>query len=188
MLTSALTYSNNFSMEQILRAMAWRATGTAGSWEQGLAVLERYWAAIGGDPKALVVVNGAGLSRGGRLHARGLVRLLDRIHRPGSQAHLLAPAMARPGRDGTLRGRLRDVGPDLVAKTGTLAGHSGLAGMISVDGGHELGFAVLVDGASTAEARALQDRVARALHQHLQRADNAAPEPTSARRARDAFR
>ena len=187
-LTSALTFSNNFSMEQILRAMAWRATGTAGSWEQGLAVLERYWAAIGGDPKALVVVNGAGLSRGGRLHARGLVRLLDRIHRPGSQAHLLAPAMARPGRDGTLRGRLRDVGPDLIAKTGTLAGHSGLAGMISVDRGHELGFAVLVDGASTTEARALQDRVARALHQHLQRAESASERPASAGRARDAFR
>lgn len=168
-LRSALTFSNNFSIEQVLRTLAWRATGAPGSWEAGIAVLERYWAAIGGDLNDIVVVNAAGLSQRGRLHARGLVRLLDRIRRPGTRAHLLASSMARPGLEGTMARRLHDVGEFMVAKTGTLSGHSALAGMLQdPSGARPIGFAILVDGARTSEARRVQDSVARALHRHLE--------------------
>ena len=35
-LASALRYSNNFTAEQVLRTLAWRATGQPGSWAEGV--------------------------------------------------------------------------------------------------------------------------------------------------------
>ena len=83
-------------------------------------------------------------------------------------ADLLAP-LARPGLEGTMARRLHDVGEFMVAKTGTLSGHSALAGMLQdPSGARPIGFAILVDGARTSEARRVQDSVARALHRHLE--------------------
>ncbi len=167
-LRSALTFSNNFTIEQVLRTLAWRATSDPGSWTDGVQILQRYWRAIGGEDTQLVVVNGAGLSRDGRIDARGLVSVVAQIQRPGTHAHLLASSMARPGSEGTLQGRLAELGPDLIAKTGTLSRSSALAGMVLDDeGARPLGFAVLVDGAPLPVARAFQDNLARALYRHL---------------------
>ena len=177
-LRSALTFSNNFTIEQVLRTLAWRATSDPGSWADGVQILKQYWRAIGGEDAQLVVVNGAGLSRDGRIDARGLVSVVAQIQRPGTHAHLLASSMARPGAEGTLQGRLADLGPDLIAKTGTLSRSSALAGMVlDEQGEHPLGFAVLVDGAPLVVARAFQDNLARALYRHL----HLAPESSSRR-------
>ena len=175
-LRSALTFSNNFTMEQVLRTLAWRATSDPGTWTDGVRLLKRYWRAIGGDDAQLVVVNGAGLSREGRIDARGLVSVVAQIQRPGTHAHLLASSMARPGAEGTLHGRLADLGPDLIAKTGTLARSSALAGMVLDEHGERpLGFAVLVEGAPLPVARAFQDNLARALYRHLHLAPESSP-------------
>lgn len=175
-LRSALTFSNNFTIEQVLRTLAWRATTNPGTWAEGISILERYWRAIGGDDDQLVIVNGAGLSSQGRIDAQGLVSIIERIQRPGTRAHLLVSSMARPGAEGTLRSRLTDLGPVVIAKTGTLSRSSALAGMVlDQDGARPLGFAVLVEGAPLHVARAFQDSLARTLYRHLHVAPEHAP-------------
>ena len=95
--------------------------------------------------------------------AAGLVSLLGGLRR----STVFRPALARPGRPGTLRHRLQSGRARRACrgKTGTLpsGGVSALAGYCVGRNGHDYAFAVLVQGRDTAKARAAQDRVAKAL-------------------------
>jgi D-alanyl-D-alanine carboxypeptidase/D-alanyl-D-alanine-endopeptidase (penicillin-binding protein 4) len=91
------------------------------------------------------------------------VGLLRSLRRSSS----FRPALARPGRPGTLRDRLTTGRARRACrgKTGTLpsGGVSALAGYCTGRNKHDYAFAVLVRGRDTGKARAAQDRVARAL-------------------------
>jgi D-alanyl-D-alanine carboxypeptidase/D-alanyl-D-alanine-endopeptidase (penicillin-binding protein 4) len=163
-LSSALRYSNNFTSEQVLRTLAHHATGSPGDFERGTALLQTYWSTIGGDPEALDLENGSGLSRRGRFTARGLVDLFSRIRRRGSAAEALLPVLAHAGGEGTLRSRNPGAGRRVRAKTGTLGGVSTLSGVVtSPDGERMLGFSILVNGTAPDRARPWQDAVVRSL-------------------------
>lgn len=162
-LEAALKYSNNFCTEQTLRTLGWRATGQAGSWENGTAVIQRFWNALGSD-QDVDFVNGSGLSRNGRATPRALVDLLaltkDSI-RPSATLH---SAMAGAGGEGTLRLRMAQAEGRIRAKTGTMNGVSALSGIVaSEDGERMLGFSILVNGGDAATSRSLQDRMVLAM-------------------------
>jgi D-alanyl-D-alanine carboxypeptidase/D-alanyl-D-alanine-endopeptidase (penicillin-binding protein 4) len=166
-LDSAMKYSNNFTSEQVLRTLGWRASGQ-GTWEAGTAVVERFWAGIGHDADAVRVVNGSGLTRRGRATAHALVDVLALSHRPGSGASTLPASMAQSGGPGTLRNRLPFAGAHLRAKTGTLAGVTALSGVVtSKDGQHTWGFSILVNGGRADANRRVQDRMVAAMLRHL---------------------
>ncbi|MEM7160022.1 MAG: D-alanyl-D-alanine carboxypeptidase/D-alanyl-D-alanine-endopeptidase [Myxococcota bacterium] len=166
-LESALAYSNNFTTEQLLRTLGWRATGQPGSWDNGRPVLERYWAAAGLPVDDLVFENASGLSSRGRITAAALADLLAFATRPDSPAAALVDALPIAGRQGTLRGRLRHSRGRVRAKTGTLRGASALSGIIEAEGGQHLGFSILVNGpVSPTLSRRMQDRVVMALVEH----------------------
>lgn len=164
-LRSALRYSNNFTTEQILRTLGHMDSGRPGDWDNGRAVVERFWSAIGEDPAALVFENASGLSRRGRVSARALAALVqlwaDREHAAGR----IIDAMPKAGRDGTLRARLQQSQGRVRAKTGTLAGASALTGFVADEAGHpRLGFSILVNGnIGVRQAERLQDEIVMAL-------------------------
>ncbi|MFO7567973.1 MAG: D-alanyl-D-alanine carboxypeptidase/D-alanyl-D-alanine-endopeptidase [Enhygromyxa sp.] len=163
-LASALRYSNNFTAEQVLRTLAWRASGRPGSWAEGVATLERFAAALSPDEaEAQQFVNGSGLSREGRLSPRFINEVVALVERPSSDAQVLLASFARAGGEGTLRGRLPAAGSRVLAKTGTYAGASTLSGVVSDRRGRRLGFSILINGGKLERNRAAQDRVVAAL-------------------------
>ncbi|HVI00999.1 MAG TPA: D-alanyl-D-alanine carboxypeptidase/D-alanyl-D-alanine-endopeptidase [Enhygromyxa sp.] len=163
-LGSALRYSNNFTAEQVLRTLAWRASGRAGSWEDGVATLERFAAAISpSEAETQQFVNGSGLSRDGRLSPRFLNDVIALVQRPSSAAQILLASFAKAGGEGTLRGRLPAAGARVLAKTGTYAGASTLSGVVTDRDGRRLGFSILINNGELERSRAVQDRVVAAL-------------------------
>lgn len=157
-LGSALRWSNNFTAEQVLRTLAWRATGEPGDWQAGIALLERFAAAVSPTHADKAhFVNGSGLTRDGRATPGLLVDVLALGEREGSPAALLRASMPSAG-EGTLHNRLPGAGDHLQAKTGTYAGASALAGLVHAQNGRRrLGFAILVNGGDSEDNRALQD-------------------------------
>jgi D-alanyl-D-alanine carboxypeptidase/D-alanyl-D-alanine-endopeptidase (penicillin-binding protein 4) len=162
-LSSALRFSNNFTAEQVLRTLAWRATGQPGSWRDGVVVLERFAATISPErADGQRFVNGSGLSLDGRLTPSFIVDVLALAGRASSPSQLLLASFAQAGGEGTLRNRLPHAGAHVLAKTGTYAGASTLSGVIH-DDQRRLGFSILINGAPLERSRAAQDRVVAAL-------------------------
>lgn len=162
-LGSALRYSNNFTAEQVLRTLAWRASGEPGSWVAGVDVLERFARAVSptrADEQQFV--NGSGLSLEGRLSAAFILDVLSLTTRPGSPSHMLLASFASSGGEGTLRHRLPHAGSQVLAKTGTYAGASTLSGVVQ-DDRRRLGFSILINGVAIERSRASQDRIVAAL-------------------------
>ena len=154
----ALAWSNNFMAEQLLRTVGWRMTGEPGDWENGAQVVQAYWAALGLPADALVFENGSGFSQRGRVTTTALVDLISVAHR-GTGG--LISALPVAGEEGTLRARLRRSGKRVRAKTGTMAGISGLSGVITAeDGTPQVAFSILSNvrdggaGATTRRKRA----------------------------------
>jgi len=169
-LASAMKYSNNFTTEQVLRTLAWRATGRPGTWEDGVATVHRYWSKVGHDPEAFEFINGSGLNRDGRATARALVDLVARAAELDGDARALDAVMARSGGEGTLHHRLGSLRGRVRAKTGTMASVSALSGTVtSRNGKKRLAFSILVNGGEVDDARALQDDLVRALASYADR-------------------
>lgn len=163
-LSSALRYSNNFTAEQVLRTLAWRASGRPGSWTDGVATLERFAAAVSPERAGeQQFVNGSGLTRDGRLSPRFVNDVVALVQRPSSAAQTLLASFAKAGGEGTLRGRVPVAGPRVLAKTGTYAGASTLSGVVTDRSGRRLAFSILINGGDLERNRAAQDRVVAAL-------------------------
>jgi D-alanyl-D-alanine carboxypeptidase/D-alanyl-D-alanine-endopeptidase (penicillin-binding protein 4) len=160
-----LAYSNNFIAEQVLRTLAWRMTGEPGGWTAGEDILRGYWSALGNDPDGIVIENGSGLSRTGRLTTTGLVDLLAMAARGKGPGQSLIDALPVAGEPGTLRARLRLSGKRVRAKTGTLDDVSGLTGVITAeDGTPQIAFSILINARDVARLdapvrRAIEDRI-----------------------------
>ena len=164
----ALTWSNNFIAEQLLRTLGWRMTGDPGDWDNGAEVVQAYWEALGLPASALVFENGSGFSQRGRVTTTALVDLISVANQVQGQDGLLS-ALPVAGAEGTLRARLRRSGKRVRAKTGTMAGVSGLSGVIaSEDGVPQVAFSILSNvreggaGAAGRRKRA-EDRIVMAM-------------------------
>lgn len=164
-LVSGLKFSNNFTMEQVLRTLGYLATDTPGDWRNGTDVVRRFWAALGEDLEASSFENGSGLSAHGRLSAQALTRLTRLWVDPTGEARPIVTALPVAGREGTLHDRLHRTRGRVRAKTGTLEGATALTGVISdAHGSPALGFSILVNGpVSPHRARSAQDRLVRVL-------------------------
>lgn len=170
---SMLTWSNNFTAEQLVRTLGWRMTGAPGDWAEGNEVVREYWAAIGEDPDALIYVNGSGLSRAGRVSTRGLVDLLAVVYRTQARGSSLIDALPVAGIEGTLRGRLRRSGKRVRAKTGTMSGVSGLTGVITSEAGDpQVAFSIIINVTETGRMyadsrRKIEDAIVMAVLGHI---------------------
>lgn len=164
----ALTWSNNFIAEQLLRTLGWRMTGNPGDWDNGAEVVQAYWEALGLPAASLVFENGSGFSQRGRVTTTALVDLISVANRVQGQDGLLS-ALPVAGADGTLRARLRRSGKRVRAKTGTMAGVSGLSGVItSEDGVPQVAFSIISNvreggSGAAAQRKRAEDRIVMAM-------------------------
>lgn len=168
-----LAWSNNFIAEQLVRTLGWRMTGAPGDWDVGREVVRGYWQALGQDPEALVYENGAGLSSIGRITTRGLVELIAIARRTQPRGSSVIDALPIAGTQGTLAGRLRRSGKRVRAKTGTIAGVSGLTGVITSDAGEpRVAFSIITNvresGRMYADSRRrIEDAIVMAVLGHI---------------------
>ncbi|MGH1342257.1 MAG: D-alanyl-D-alanine carboxypeptidase/D-alanyl-D-alanine endopeptidase [Nannocystales bacterium] len=164
-LDRGLAYSNNFIAEQVLRTMAWRVFDEPGTWAGGTEIVQAYWAGLG-RADGVVIENGSGLTRRGRLTAEGLV---DVLVAASHETPELLDALPVSGEPGTLRARLRRADGRVRAKTGTLNGVSGLSGVLTDGSGDPaVAFSILVNAKSAAHMpaaarRRVEDQVVLAL-------------------------
>jgi D-alanyl-D-alanine carboxypeptidase/D-alanyl-D-alanine-endopeptidase (penicillin-binding protein 4) len=152
--------SDNYYAETLLKGLGARFGGS-GSTAAGADVVKRFQASIGVTSS---VLDGSGLSRGDAISPHSVGRLLLAAEqRPWFASFYRSLPLA--GRSGTLRKRMRGTAAsgNCRAKTGTLIGVSGLAGYCRARSDRRFVFALLMNGANVARARAAQDRIAAAL-------------------------
>ena len=140
--------------------VAGRELGEGGSWRAGLEVERRFLTdEVGLDPAEFHLRDASGLSAGNLITPRALARLLMFARtEPIVQDALPVSAGAR----GSLRSRLTDLGGRVRAKTGGIRNVDSLSGYVTTQGGRELVFVVIANGAAFPGSRAAIDDIVRA--------------------------
>lgn len=146
--------SDNYLAEMLVKDLGAYYAG-AGTTAAGAGVVGATLGSLGVNAH---VVDGSGLSRSDRTSPHAVAVLLSKLS-SGRLGPVLRAALARPGRPGTLRYRLRygRAYDHCQGKTGTLAEVSNLAGWCTAAGGDTLVFALFMDALSEQRAHALQD-------------------------------
>ncbi len=140
-------FSNNFMAEQICMELGAAVHGVPGTREKGLSVIRQRLRTLGLDEGTYVLREASGLSRGNRLSASVLVRvLLDAYHDFTCSGEFIS-SLGVAGTDGTLKEKFTDdrARRRIRAKTGTLRGVNALAGYGFSREGRVFVFAVLVN-------------------------------------------
>jgi D-alanyl-D-alanine carboxypeptidase/D-alanyl-D-alanine-endopeptidase (penicillin-binding protein 4) len=140
-------HSNNFTAEQLVKALGAHVKGPPGSWSKGIAAIEEYLAEAGIAPGGYQMTNGSGLNDANRFSARQTVALLRETWRRFPVMADFVASLPVAGRDGTIRRRMGGSHAEgmLRAKTGTLQGVTSLAGYVETAAGERLAFAILVN-------------------------------------------
>jgi D-alanyl-D-alanine carboxypeptidase/D-alanyl-D-alanine-endopeptidase (penicillin-binding protein 4) len=156
--------SSNLYAEQILKALS---PTRPRSTRAGLERVRRWVSAQAIDVQALRLADGSGLSRTSRATALQIARALRAAGEDPRTGPEYRASFAIAGMDGTLERRLRDLPGRVRGKTGYLNGVSALSGWARTGRGEEAVFAILMNGAGSgpAAAKALQDRIVRAIVQ-----------------------
>ena len=136
--------SNNVMTRQLLLTLGAAEPEPPGTVEKGIFAVRNLLAAHGIDADALVMDNGAGLSRDARVTARMLVGLLEAADQSPYAAEFIA-SLSLAGEDGTTRNRFDGGMRVLHVKTGRLDNVSALAGYAHADGGRDYALAIFVN-------------------------------------------
>ncbi|WP_232788359.1 D-alanyl-D-alanine carboxypeptidase/D-alanyl-D-alanine endopeptidase [Macromonas nakdongensis] len=148
-------FSNNVMAQHVLLALG-QSLGGATTFEGSRQVLAQWWTQrLGPEHPAPVVDNGAGLSRGARLTAAGLARLLQLAYASPMMPELMA-SLPASGLDGTLRRSPMGVGLAHL-KTGSLRDVQALAGYVHGPGGQRRVLVAIVNHPDARAARPALD-------------------------------
>ena len=144
-------FSNNVMAQQLFLTLALtqRGSGTP----EGARDVLRQWAEarLGADADGLVVDNGSGLSREGRVSANGLARLLQVAWASPVMPELMS-SLPVSGVDGTLKRSRATLGRAHL-KTGSLRDVSGVAGYVLANSGRRYVVVAIVNHANANAAR-----------------------------------
>ncbi|MGP1559749.1 MAG: D-alanyl-D-alanine carboxypeptidase/D-alanyl-D-alanine endopeptidase [Prevotella intermedia] len=123
---------------------------------------------VGLSPSSYRIADGSGLSLYNYVSAELEVQLLRYAYTQPNIYNTLLPTLPIAGVDGTLKKRMRNTPAEgnVRAKTGTLFGVSSLAGYLTASNGHQICFAIIVNGGmSQGPMRNLQNKICVALSQ-----------------------
>lgn len=152
--------------EGLLKLLGSHESGR-GTWATGRAAMAKFFARAGVSEGQFVVDDGSGLSRANRLSVKAVTQVLAYAHKlPGGKFQAIRDSLARPGREGTLKRRMRDapVRDRVHAKTGYINGVRTLAGFVEASNGHMLAFAFFYNGTGkTRPLATLQDKACAAM-------------------------
>ncbi|WP_088282437.1 D-alanyl-D-alanine carboxypeptidase/D-alanyl-D-alanine-endopeptidase [Ideonella sp. A 288] len=153
-------FSNNVMAQQLFLTLG-LVQGSGGHAESARTVLRRWLAQrLGADEAAGVIVdNGSGLSREGRLSAAALAALLQAAWQGPLMPELLS-SLPLAGLDGTLRQTRAAVGRAHL-KTGSLRDVVGVAGVVDAAAGRRLVVVALINHDRAQQARPALDALVR---------------------------
>ena len=151
-------YSNNVMAKTLLLTLGEEVYGAPATFEKGsqavLDTLRKQGVNIG----AYTVVNGSGLSRGGRITAGGQAQMLDTIWASPLRDTFI-DSLSVSGVDGTMRRRLTDQAAKGRGhfKTGTLGNASALSGYVTAASGKTYILVSLVNDAAALKTKSFVD-------------------------------
>jgi len=141
-----------------------RGLSAPGSWASGERAARAFLKRRRIDDRLFVGADGSGLSRDNRVTVRLISDVLKGMHRhPYAEAY--RAALAEPGGEGTLRGRMKDLQGHVFAKTGYIRGVRALSGYVKTRSGDWLAFSFIFNGipGSVQPFNDLQDEACRVL-------------------------
>ena len=159
-------YSNNFSAEQMLKALGAHRWGEPGSFESGGRAVSEYLVRLGFSKNDFRIDDGSGLSYDNFLSAAILVRILEELYKAPELRTDVICSLALAGVDGTLRRRFlnEDHMGRIMAKTGSLANVSSLSGFAFSERRGPMVFSVVTNGIRHQyRADHVENEIARAL-------------------------
>ncbi len=159
--------SDNEGAEVLLRQVA-LGSGRSGSSRAGIEAVKAALTGLGLDLSGVKAYDGSGLSRADRLPLTVLLDVLQLAADPNHpELSFLLTSLPVAGFTGTLAYRFTDDAPDglglVRAKTGTLTGVHGMAGLVVTASGRPVLFAAVADSVPkrrTLDARDQLDRIA----------------------------
>lgn len=164
-----LETSDNEAAEVLARQTAIRA-GRPASFRGGAAAVRAALAEVGVDTSGDRILDGSGLSRDNRLSLSTLTDVLRTASGPGADIRPVVASLPVAGFSGSLAYRFTTGDPDglgtVRAKTGTLTGVHGLAGVVTTKDGAVLTWVAVADRVEPADSltvRNLLDRIGAAL-------------------------
>ena len=151
-------YSNNVMARQVLLSVGAEMSGQPGDTVNGARAVRAWLADKGIDPSALVMENGAGLSRIERVSPMLLGRLLVQAYRSPLMPEFVS-SLPLVGYDGTMRRRLKSQGVAGQAhiKTGTLNDVRSIAGFVQAASGKTYVVVFLINHAAAPNGQKAQD-------------------------------
>ncbi len=137
-----------------------------GSWVTASSAVQAFGRRIGMDTSGMVFADASGLSRDNRVTAGQFVDLLVYMFRRGDR-DIFMESLAVPGKEGSLRKRMRGLEGSVLAKTGTLRGVKSLSGYVRSDG-RTYAFSIIFNGyqGPSAPYKRIQDQFCRLLAAH----------------------
>jgi D-alanyl-D-alanine carboxypeptidase/D-alanyl-D-alanine-endopeptidase (penicillin-binding protein 4) len=172
-LSAVLNRANKDSMNLYAECLCKRlgfAQGGAGTWAAGTSAVADFLQNLKIPSNQYALDDGCGLSKHNAISAHLMVRVLahDFFSR---DAETWMQSLAVAGQDGTLADRFRgtDLRGRVIAKSGFVNGVSCLSGYLRARDGGWYCFSVMFNGipeGSNSGAKALQERIVRALDQH----------------------
>ena len=165
--------SNNGHAEVLVKEMGKIFNGE-GSWEKGLEVMEQIAADLGMDTDTMMIRDGSGMSHKNMVPADQWTHLLYDIQ-DAEWFDVFKNSLPIAGEEerligGTLRNRMME-GPakgNVIAKTGSITGVSGLSGYVTSKDGEKLIFSFLINNflGDAKEIRKIEDELATMLVEH----------------------
>jgi D-alanyl-D-alanine carboxypeptidase/D-alanyl-D-alanine-endopeptidase (penicillin-binding protein 4) len=151
-----------------LSGQAWekqQGRQSPGSWTAGEAAAKAFFARNDIDASQFVGADGSGLSRENRVTARLVSDLLVTMH-DHDHAEAYRACLARPGGEGTLRGRMKELHDHVFAKTGYIRGVRALSGYVHAQDDRWYVFSFIYNGipGSVKPFNKLQDEACRLLY------------------------
>lgn len=131
-------FSNNMMVRTLLLTIALEKFGAPATVENGVRAVQEHLASVGIDYSAMVLANGAGLSREARMTARLFNDILQHGYGISTMPEFVA-SLPLSGEDGTMRTRLRNGGmrSAMHVKTGSLNDVASVAGYVHARSGRQ---------------------------------------------------
>ena len=160
-------FSNNVMARQLLLTLAGETSTAPATPEAGAAAVRGWLQGRGIDAPELVLDNGSGLSRDGRISAMTMGRILLAAYNSPTMPEFIS-SLPLVGNDGTMRKRLRDqpVAGRAHIKTGSLDGVRAIAGYVMAASGKWYAVSFMVNHPNAGAAREPMDMLVQWIHEH----------------------
>lgn len=162
--------SINLYAECLCKRLGHEVSQEPGSWENGTAAVGQFLRRVGAGPVEFHLDDGSGLSKQNQISPHTLARVLEYDFWGRNHDAFLA-SLSVSGVDGTLEDRFRgtDLRRRVIGKSGFVEGVSCLSGLLHARDGQWYAFSIMMNGIppkSNTLAKALQERIVRALDAH----------------------